>query len=137
MCARLSCHIQAFGSAACWIAQVGVRACVRVWGRVCINTTAVHPALPHTAAYYYLYVDSDGQPLHGNRTYDLVFPAPPPATSGAFWPLQALGQDTWTLIFGPNPLNTVREGGKWQTETVGLRRARLAVGVGAGGEWCA
>lgn len=58
------------------------------------------------AAYYYLYVDSDGQPLNGNNTYDLVFPAAPPATSGAFWSLQALGQDTWTLIFGPNPINT-------------------------------
>ncbi|PNW79286.1 hypothetical protein CHLRE_09g409300v5 [Chlamydomonas reinhardtii] len=58
------------------------------------------------AAYYYNYLDSNGQPLVGNNTYELLLPKAPPATSGAFWSVQALDIDRWTLLYGPYPLNT-------------------------------
>ncbi|KAG2437458.1 hypothetical protein HXX76_006108 [Chlamydomonas incerta] len=58
------------------------------------------------AAYYYNYLDSAGQPLTGSNVYELVLPKAPPATSGAFWSVQALDIDRWTLLYGPYPLNT-------------------------------
>ena len=48
---------------------------------------------PHPAAYYYLYVDSSAQPFNGSADYTITFPSTPPATSEAFWSLQALDLD--------------------------------------------
>ncbi|KAG2445174.1 hypothetical protein HYH02_008642 [Chlamydomonas schloesseri] len=58
------------------------------------------------AAYYYNYLDAAGQPLSGSNVYELLLPRAPPATSGAFWSVQALDIDRWTLLYGPYPLNT-------------------------------
>ncbi|KAG2430085.1 hypothetical protein HXX76_010184 [Chlamydomonas incerta] len=57
------------------------------------------------AAYYYLYVDASAQTFNGTADYTITFPATPPATSEAFWSLQALDLDEWTLIFGPSLAN--------------------------------
>ncbi len=53
----------------------------------------------YQAAYAMVYVDSDGQPLHGERRYELRFGSPPPCL--AFWSVTMYDTPDFFLVDNP------------------------------------